>query len=139
MEGARRWGAGGALVVLVLVSPCPACDDGRALEVEELCPPAACDGGDCAPHARRDCTGQQRGEDAGSASVPPPTDLMVPPCMVCVRAEACCKAAGLTDCHYTKACASATPAVQRYYVARCQAVIDASASGDKTLPDVCSF
>ena len=137
MEAARRWGAGGALAVLVLVSLWPACDDWRAIEVEQLCPPAACDGGDCAPHARRDCTGEAPGDDAGSANLPAPSDVMVPACTVCVRAEACCKAAGLADCHYTKACVSAAPAVQRYYVAQCQAMLNASASGDKTLPDVC--
>ena len=141
MEAARRWGAGGALAVLVLVSLCPACDDGRAIEVEQLCPPAACDGGDCASGARGDCTGEGRGDDAGSPSVPAPTDVMVPLCSVCVRAENCCKASGLadSDCHYTKACVSATPAVQQYYVTQCQAVLNVSASGDKTLPDVCSF
>jgi hypothetical protein len=139
MEAARRWGAGGALVVLVLASVCPACDGRRASEVEELCPPAPCDGGDCATRARADCTGEQHGNDAGSPGVPAPTDVIVPPCSVCVRAEACCKAAGLDDCHHVKACVSATPAVQRYYVAQCQAALNASASGDKTLPDVCSF
>jgi hypothetical protein len=139
MEAARRWGAGGALVVLVLASLWPACDDGRAIEVEQLCPPAACDGGDCGSHARRDCTGEEPGDDAGSANLPAPTDTMVPACTVCVRAEACCKAAGLTDCHYTKACVSATPAVQSYYVWQCRAAIEASASGAKNLPDVCSF
>jgi hypothetical protein len=140
MEAAGRWGTGGALVVMVLVSLCPTCDDGRALEVEELCPPAACDGGDCAPRAPLHCTSRQHDDAAaGSPSLPAPTDVIVPPCSVCVRAEACCKAAGLVDCHYVKACVSATPAVQRYYVAQCRTVIDASASGDKTLPDVCAF
>ena len=139
MEAARRWGAGGALAVLVLVSLCPACDDGRAIEVEQLCPPAACDGGDCASGARGDCTGEGRGDDAGSPSVPEPTDVIVLPCTVCVRAEACCKAAGLADCDYAKACVSATPAVQQFYVGQCQAMLNVSASGDKTLPDVCSF
>ena len=139
MEGARRWGTGGAFVALVLVSLCPACDDGRAIEVEELCPPAACDGGGCASRARPDCISEKHGDDAGSPSVPAPTDVMVPLCTVCVRAENCCKAAGLADCHYTKACVSATPVVQQYYVAQCQAVLNRSASGDKTLPDVCGF
>ncbi len=139
MEAARRWGAGGALVALVFVSLCAACDDGRAIEVEQLCPPAACDGGDCASRARRDCTVEAPADDAGSPSVPVPTDVMEPLCSVCVRAENCCKAAGLADCHYTKACASATPAVQQYYIAQCQAVLNLSASGDKTLPDVCSI
>ena len=138
MEAARRWGGGGALVVLVLACLCPACDDGRAIEVEQLCPPAACDGGDCAPRARPDCTSEQP-DDAGSPSLPPPTDVMVSACSVCVRAEACCKAAGLADCHHAKACASATPPVQRYYVAQCRAALNETASGDKTLPDVCAF
>ena len=154
MEAARRWGAGGALVALFLVSLGPACEDGRAIEVEHLCPLPACDGGDwrcfrgggasldggdCASRAQSDCTGEERGEDAGSPSVPAPTDVMVPLCAVCVRAENCCKAAGLADCHYVKACVSATPAVQQYYGGQCQAVLNASASGDKTLPDVCGF
>ena len=139
MEAARRWGAGGALVALVLVSLGPACEDGRAIEVEQLCPLPACDGGDCASRAQSDCTGEERGEDAGSPSVPAPTDVIVPLCAVCVRAENCCKAAGLADCHYVKACVSATPAVQQYYVGQCQAMLNASASGDKTLPDVCGF
>ena len=138
MEAARRWGAGGALLALFLVS-LAACEGGRASEVEQLCPLAACDGGDCASRAQSDCTGEERGEDAGSPSVPAPTDVMVPLCAVCVRAENCCKAAGLADCHYVKACVSATPAVQQYYVGQCQAVLNASASGDKTLPDVCGF
>ena len=139
MEAARRWGAGGALVVLILVSLCPACADAPAIEVEQLCPPAACDGGDCTPRPHPDCTTEKHGGDDGSPSVPAPTDVIVPPCTVCVRAEACCKAAGLADCHYTKACVSATPAVQQLYIAQCQAVIDASASDGKTLADVCSF
>jgi hypothetical protein len=140
MEVVREWGAGGALVVLVLLSVCPACDGANAIEVEQLCPPAACDGGDCASGAGGDCTGEERSDDAaGRPSVPAPTDVMVPLCTVCVRAENCCKAAGLADCHYTKACVSATPAVQQYYVAQCQAVLNLSASRDKTLPDVCGF
>jgi len=139
MEGARRRGrgVGVALVALVSISVLAGCDDGRAIEVEQLCPPAACDGGDCAPHARRDCTGEEPGDDAGSASLPAPTDVMVPACTVCVRAEACCKAAGLADCNYAMACVSATPAAQRFHVGQCRAMLNASASGDKTLPDVC--
>jgi hypothetical protein len=137
MEAARRWGAGGALVVLVLVCLGPACDEERAIEVEGLCPPAACDAGDCAP--RLDCISEKRGDDAGSPTVPAPTEVFVLPCTVCVRAEACCKAAGLADCHYTKACVSAPPAVQQFYVGQCQAMLNLSASGDKTLPDTCSF
>lgn len=139
MGAARRWSVGSALVVLVVASLCPACDDARAIEADELCPPAACDGGDCGPPAQPDCTTVKHGDDAGSPSVPVPTDLIVPPCSVCVRVERCCKAAGLTDCHYTKACVSAPPAAQPYYIARCQAVIDVLDSDDKTLPDVCSF
>jgi hypothetical protein len=139
MEAARRWGAGGALVVSVLVSLCLACDDGRAIEVEELCPPAACDGGDCGSRARGDCISEKRGDDAESPTVPAPTEVFVPPCTVCVRAEACCKAAGLADCNYAKACVSAPPAVQQFYVGQCQAMLNLSASGDKTLPDTCSF
>ena len=137
MEAARRWGAGGALVALVLASLGPGCDDGRAIEVEQLCPPAACDGGTCAP--RPDCISEKHGDDAGSPSVPAPTDMFVPPCTVCVRAQACCKAAGLADCDYAKACISATPAVQQFYVGQCQAMLNLSASGDKTLPDVCGL
>ena len=139
MEGARRWGAGGAVVVLAFVSLYPACDDGRAIEVEQLCPPAACDGGDCASRARADCTSEQHGEDGGIPTLPAPTDVIVPPCSVCVHAEQCCKAAGLAGCHYVKACVSAMPPVQRYYIAQCEAALNAAASGDKTLPDVCAF
>ena len=116
MEAARRWGAGGALVVLVLVSLCPACDDGRAIEVEQLCPPAACDGGDCASRARRDCTGRKARRRRREPERSRADRRDGAPCTVCVRAENCCKAAGLADCHYAKACVSATPAVQQYYV-----------------------
>jgi len=141
MEGARRrgGGVGVAFAALFSISVLVGCDDGRASEVEQLCPTAACDGGDCAQRARPDCIIEEHGDDAGSPSVPAPTDTIVPPCTVCVRAENCCKAAGLADCHYAKACVSAPPAVQQFYVGQCQAMLNRSASGDKTLPDVCSL
>jgi len=61
-------------------------------------------------------------------------------CSICVRAENCCKAQGLTDCDYGTACANATPSERfQFYLALCRSVLEASRAGDKVLRDVCSF
>ena len=62
MEAARRRGAGGALVALFFVSLGPACEDGRAIEAEQLCPLPACDGGDCASRAQSNTQRNQVGQ-----------------------------------------------------------------------------
>lgn len=74
---------------------------------------------------------------SGGASL---TDTYDPGCALCARAEACCKAEGLTDCNYTAACANATNAEKAdFYMAFCRLVLDAASSGKQTLPDVCGM
>jgi hypothetical protein len=74
---------------------------------------------------------------SGGASL---TDTYDPGCALCARAEACCKAEGLTDCNYAAACANASNAEKAaFYVAFCRMVLDAASSGKRTLPDVCGM
>jgi hypothetical protein len=79
---------------------------------------------------------------AGASGDAIPTDPIEPAftCSICVRAENCCKAQGLTDCNYGSACANATPLEQsQFYLVLCRAVLEASGDGDNVPPDVCSF
>ena len=79
-------------------------------------------------------------DDAGGpAAVTDPIDP-ASTCSICVRAENCCKAQGLTDCNYGALCAHATPTEQAgFYLVLCRAALEASRAGDDVLPDVCSF
>jgi len=80
------------------------------------------------------------GGTATGAGGTSPTEEYVPPCSICVRAENCCRANGLTDCNYGAACAAApTSEQQQFYVVLCRAVIDASSTDGKKPPDVCGF
>jgi hypothetical protein len=75
---------------------------------------------------------------AGGTSGAVATEVAEFPCMVCRRAENCCKAEGLTDCSYTAACASAMNAEQmEFYLALCRAVLRASVG--KKMPDACGI
>ena len=77
---------------------------------------------------------------SGGSGGTPLTDRYDPACALCVRAEACCKAEGLTDCNYAAACANASNAEKAaFYVAFCRMVLDAASSGKRTLPDVCGM
>ena len=84
--------------------------------------------------------GAGMGGAAGGAGGAIPTEAYVPPCSICVRAENCCRAEGLSDCNYVAMCAAApTSEQQQFYVVLCRAVIDASSAGGKQPPDVCGF
>jgi len=79
---------------------------------------------------------------AGAPGGPSLTEHLDPAqtCSICVRAENCCKAEGLTDCNYGVLCANATPSEQsQFYLVLCRAVLEASRSGDKAPPDICGF
>jgi hypothetical protein len=78
---------------------------------------------------------------ADSSGHATPTDPIDPgsTCSICVRAENCCKAQGLTDCDYGSACANATPLEQQFYLVLCGAMIEASRDGGNVPPDVCGF
>jgi hypothetical protein len=68
------------------------------------------------------------------------TDAYESGCALCVRAEACCKAEGLTDCNYTAACAKASNAEKAaYYMTLCRLVLNAASTGTRTPPDVCGM
>jgi hypothetical protein len=120
-------------------------------EENQLCAKKACDRGDCPSRGAgkhganggagggcsmgRDAAGgNPAGAGTGGAAA---TDSYIPPCAACARAEACCKAEGLTDCDYTAACASAAPDKAQYYIALCRMVLKDLAGASKTLPDAC--
>jgi hypothetical protein len=80
------------------------------------------------------------GGAAGGGGGAIPTEAYVPPCSICLRAENCCRAEGLSDCNYVATCAAApTSEQQQFYVVLCRAVIEASSAGGKQPPDVCGF
>ena len=69
-----------------------------------------------------------------------PDQVVVLPCTICVRAQNCCKAEGLTDCNYARACANASSAQQtQFYLPLCNAVLSASSTGGKKTADACGF
>jgi hypothetical protein len=69
-----------------------------------------------------------------------PDQVIVLPCTICVRAQNCCKAEGLTDCNYGAACAAASSAEQtQFYLPLCQAVLGASRTGGKKPANACGF
>lgn len=164
MGNATRFGRAGALLSISLaVSLLAACGEVTANGAEETqsCAKKPCAGKNCPPpdqpkqpsDAGAGCvTGGDAATGGAPGSTPSggagttgtggvlPTELAAFPCTVCRRAENCCRAAGLTDCGYTAACASATNAQQmEFYVVLCRAVLDASSTGSKTPADVCGF
>ena len=69
-----------------------------------------------------------------------PDEVIVLPCTICVRAQNCCKAEGLTDCNYASACAAASTAEQyQFYLPLCQGVLGAPRGGGKKTADACGF
>jgi hypothetical protein len=69
-----------------------------------------------------------------------PDEVIVLPCTICVRAQNCCKAEGLTDCNYAAACAAASTAEQnQFYLPLCQGVLGAPHGGGKKTADACGF
>jgi hypothetical protein len=77
---------------------------------------------------------------SGSSGDTTLTDTYDPSCALCARAEACCKAEGLTDCNYASLCAKANNAGKvGFYMALCRKVLDAASSRNRTLPDVCGM
>jgi hypothetical protein len=85
--------------------------------------------------------GGAAGATAGSGG-PAQTEAIDPAstCSICVRAENCCRAQGLSDCNYGSACADATPTERyQFYLVLCRSVLEASRAGGNVLPDVCSF
>jgi len=77
---------------------------------------------------------------SGSSGGATLTDAYEPGCALCARAEACCKAEGLTDCNYAAACARASNARKaEYYMTLCRLILEAASSGTRTLPDVCGM
>ena len=69
-----------------------------------------------------------------------PDQVVVLPCTICVRAQNCCKAEGLTDCNYASACAAASTAEQyQFYLPLCQGVLGAPRGGGKKTADACGF
>jgi len=79
---------------------------------------------------------------SGGSGGPAQTEAIDPAstCSICVRAENCCRAQGLSDCNYGSACADATPTERyQFYLVLCRSVLEASGAGGKVLPDVCSF
>jgi hypothetical protein len=131
MEKAR--GAGKGLILALLLASAPACGANAGTEENRACAPAACSDVDGAAG-----TTGSGAADAGLSKDATPTEIIVLPCTLCVRAEACCKAEGLTDCGYTAACTSAPTAQQvEFYLALCRAVLESSAAGSKTPPGGC--
>src|SRR5262245_21943511 len=77
---------------------------------------------------------------SGSSGGATLTDTYDPACALCARAEACCKAEGLTDCNYAAACANASNAEKAaYYMTLCRLILNAASSGTRTPPDVCGM
>jgi hypothetical protein len=80
------------------------------------------------------------GEAGNHPNLAVPDDVIVLPCSICVRAQNCCKAQGLTDCNYAAACAGASSAEQnQFYLVLCQAVLSAPNTGGKKTADSCGF
>src|SRR4051794_9653836 len=80
------------------------------------------------------------GEAGNHPDLAIPDEVIVLPCTVCVRAQNCCKAEGLTDCNYAAACAAASTAEQnQFYLALCEGVLSASRPGGKKPADACGF
>ena len=80
------------------------------------------------------------GEAGNNPDLAIPDQVVVLPCTICVRAQNCCKAEGLTDCNYARACANASSAQQtQFYLPLCNAVLSASSTGGKKTADACGF
>lgn len=158
MGNASAIGRVGILLAISFVaSLIAACGEVTANGAEEtqVCAKKTCAGKDCPrPDQKTEQSDAGMGctTNSGGAAASPtsggagtagaggavPTEVAEFPCLICRRAENCCRAEGLTDCGYTAACASAMNAQQmEFYVAFCRAVLDASASGGKRPPDVC--
>src|SRR5262245_51475116 len=151
-RAARRGGNMGgqqglAACLMALALVLAACGEVTTNEDAGLCTQAVCDDGKsddgCGPGGAAKSRCKKNGKeapaaDAGMPLVPAPTDVIVPPCTVCARAENCCKAEGMSDCNYAVACAEAKPAEQQAYLALCRAVLEDHADG-KSLPDACVF
>jgi hypothetical protein len=80
------------------------------------------------------------GGEAGNPDLAIPDEVIVLPCTICVRAQNCCRAEGLTDCNYAAACAAASSAEQtQFYLPLCHAVLGDSNAGGKKPADACGF
>jgi hypothetical protein len=134
------------VVVFGLLTPLSllvACGEVTTNEDAGLCAPAGCDDVDAGTRQALPRRPGQKGigmTDLRTRSAPAPTEVIMLPCTVCARAEACCRAQGLTDCNYAVACATATASEQsQFYLVLCRAVLEAAADGFKKPPDTCGF
>jgi hypothetical protein len=164
------WIVGVVFCFAVLVLAAAGCGEVTPVDAEQIqaCAKKDCDGADCPPRGQKKhdattaagaggrcamasgaaggATGHAASGGAGMAGAAGGsggaalTDAYDPGCALCARAEACCKAEGLTDCNYAAACANASNAEKAaFYVAFCRMVLDAASSGKRTLPDVCGM
>ena len=123
--------SGRILIGLTAFALLPAC--GQVTPVAtDLCA-GACDAGPCGQSAltsvgssgQPQCAATTPAADAGASRVVTPSDVYVPACTICRRAENCCKASGHADCGYTAACANAsTSDEQNQILIFCYALVD---------------
>jgi hypothetical protein len=129
------WIAGALLSLAIPMSAAPGCGDATAPSPVQNQAGSAATGGTTGSAGSG---GAGIAGAAGSSGDTTLTDTYEPGCALCARAEACCKAEGLTDCNYASLCAKASNAEKAgFYMALCRKVLDAASSGNRTLPDVC--
>jgi len=122
----------GIALILIAVGSASACGSVTAIEQSDACAGDA--GGGCSPAAATGAgtAGRNAAKDPASArdaGTPAAGQVVMLPCTVCARADACCKAEGLGGCDYTAACAAAsTTDEQQLRIALCQAAIDPKSS-----------
>jgi len=131
------WIVGVLLSLAIPMSAAPGCGDARApIPVQNQTGSAATGGATGSAGS----VGAGIAGASGSSGDTTLTDKYDPTCALCARAEACCKAEGLTDCNYASLCAKANNAEKAgFYMALCRKLLEAASSGTRTLPDVCGM